>query len=730
MALLGRALLILALATALYGVGASVYGARGGGVRWVASGRRAVFVLAGLLIAAFAILEAAFLRSDFSFDLVASYSSTTTPTFYKATAVWSSQAGSLLLWVMLLSIWSSLALLAVRHKLRDVQPWATAVLLLLASFFLGLLVIAPDARPFVQLAQAPVEGNGLNPLLRHPAMMIHPPMLYSGYTLSAVPFAFALGALASRRVGGEWLKAVRRFALAGWLFLGVGILLGARWSYTELGWGGYWGWDAVENASLLPWLTGTAFLHSAMIGERRGMLKVWNVALVLGTGVLAVLGTFLVRSGIIDSIHAFGASTVGGPFLVLVATMTAVSVGLVIWRRDLLRSEHTLDSLVSREAIFLLQNVLLVGLAFAIALGTFFPLLSEALTGTRRSLGPPWFDDYTVPFALVLVLLTGVGPLIAWRRATPRNLSATFARPALVGVALLAVLAALGAADHLRAWLMFGLAGFAVACVGQELVRGVSARRAMTGELAPRAFVSLVSRNRRRYGGYLAHVGVAVLLVGVAASSSFKHTTDVSLKPGGTARVADYTIRYVRPTTDFSSEKISFGAVLDVSRDGRHFATLKTTRGYYPSKDLSLGVIGRFFGGEPTSEVALKSSARRDFWAVIAPNLIPLRAQIDDGNRRFLKAMRAAGTTPDPRAQLGRLFALRDEAIRGLAERWVRAPWAADFRFISSPMVAWIWIGGIIVAGGGLTALWPAPQASRRRAVYLARVGREVAERV
>src|ERR671927_1678101 len=342
MATVGRACLILALATCAYGIVASLYGARARRPDWAESGRRSVYALAVLASVAFAILEIAFLRSDFSFSVVASHSSTTTEWFYRVAAAWSSQEGSLLLWLWLLSMWSSLVLFLTRRRLRDVAPYATAVLLGFGAFFGGLLVFA--ASPFQVLASAPQEGVGLNPLLRHPSMMIHPPMLYSGYTLFAVPFAFAVGALIVRRVDAEWIQATRRFALAAWFFLGVGILLGARWSYSELGWGGYWAWDPVENASLLPWLTGTAFIHSLMIQEKRGMLKVWNASLVLATGILAILGTFLVRSGILDSIHAFGASTLGVPFVSLIALMVGGSIYLVVSRRATLRTEHRLDS--------------------------------------------------------------------------------------------------------------------------------------------------------------------------------------------------------------------------------------------------------------------------------------------------------------------------------------------------------------------------------------------------
>src|SRR5215216_398504 len=415
MATAGSICLAAALAICLYGIGASLYGARTGRREYVDSGRRAVYALAGMTVVAMLILQLAFVRSDFAFELVATHSSTTTPLFYRLTAVWSSQEGSLLLWVMLLALWSSLILFATRRRLREVAPYAAAVLLGFGAFFAGLLVFL--ASPFEQtVGPAPAEGVGLNPLLRHPSMMIHPPMLYSGYTLFAVPFAFAIGALVARRLNADWIRHTRPFTLTAWFFLGVGIVLGARWSYSELGWGGYWAWDPVENASLMPWLTGTAFLHSVMIQERRGMLKIWNVSLVLATGVLAILGTFLVRSGILDSIHAFGASTLGIPFLVLICGLIAGSVALVISRAGELRSDHRLDSLLSRESVFLLNNLVLVAMCFVIFWGTFFPLISEAVTGEEASVGPPWFNRLVTPLALVLVLLAGIGPVLAWRR--------------------------------------------------------------------------------------------------------------------------------------------------------------------------------------------------------------------------------------------------------------------------------------------------------------------------
>ncbi|MDQ6750110.1 MAG: cytochrome c biogenesis protein CcsA [Actinomycetota bacterium] len=701
MIVLGRACLILALATCVYGVGASLYGARTRRREWADSGRRAMYALAGIVVIAFGVLEAAFLRSDFSFDVVGSHSSTTTPTFYKATAVWSSQQGSLLLWIVLLALWSSLALFLTRRRMREVTPYATAVLLGFGAFFAFLLVFV--ANPFEAASPIPAQGTGLNPLLRHPSMMIHPPMLYSGYTLAAVPFAFAIGALIARRLDAEWISATRRFSMAAWLCLGVGILLGARWSYVELGWGGYWGWDPVENASLMPWLTGTAFLHSIMIQEKRGMLKVWNVSLVLATGTLAIVGTFLVRSGVLDSIHAFvgEGSGVAWSFTALIAAMVAGSVYLVASRRAGLRSEHRLDSLFSREAVFLLNNLVLVALCFVIFWGTFFPLISEAITGTKASVGPPWFSRYVVPLALILALLSGIGPVIAWRRATLANLARNFLWP--LGAALFTLLALLGLSDAARKPLalgMFCVAAFVLAAVGQELWRGSRARGAMTGEVAPVALVGLVRRNRRRFGGYLVHAGVAVLFVGVAGSTAFQHARDVRLSPGQSAHVGRYELTYVRPTARLASEKVSLGAVLDVREGGKRVGQLRPTRGYYPSLEPGKGPVQRIFDGQATSEVGLRAGLRRDLWTAIEPDLGPLQAVMRDADRRL----------PNAGADLQGFL------VTVIAERYRQHPPPATFRILDSPLVTWIWLGALIAFSGALIALSPAPALARRRA--------------
>jgi cytochrome c-type biogenesis protein CcmF len=642
-------------------------------------------------------------------------------------APWASQEGSLLLWVLLLSLWSSLILFLTRRRAREIAPYATAVLLGFGAFFTSLLVFLET--PFGRLDPVPGEGVGLNPLLRHPSMMIHPPMLYSGYTLFAVPFAFAVGALVTRRLNADWIRGTRPFTLAAWFFLGVGIVLGARWSYSELGWGGYWAWDPVENASLMPWLTGTAFIHSIMIQERRGMLKIWNASLILATGVLAILGTFLVRSGILDSIHAFGASTLGVPFVSLIAVMIAGSIALVVSRRETLRSENRLDSLLSREAVFLGNNLVLVGLCAVIFFGTFFPLISEAVTGDKASVGPPWFDQYVVPLALVLVLLSGIGPLIAWRRASAAGARRNFLVPVLVGVAAIVLSLALGAGSSPPTVLMFGLGAFVIGGVTQEFWRGARARRAMSDDGPARAVVSLVRRNRRRYGGYIVHAGMALMFIGIAGSSALQHANDANLKPGQTMRSGPYDVTYVRPTASITTtgdgrlEKVNFGSVLDVRRDGKHVTTLQPSRSFFPSTAIvEFGPVGRFFEGEATSEVGLKAGLTHDIWTAMTPDIDAIQPIIDEGDKVFTKFANDPTTTPQARSEA--LAAI----LVGITENYRRSPPPTTFRVIASPLVTWLWIGALVVVAGGLIALWPAGDPARRRvrAGYAARVATEL----
>jgi cytochrome c-type biogenesis protein CcmF len=708
--ILGSALLAAALLCALYAVGAGVYGGRTGDRRWVDSARRAVYAMAGLLTAAVVLIEIAFLRDDFHFALVADHSSTTTPTFYKLTAMWSSQEGSLLLWAWVLSLASSGVLYITRRRHREIVPWATAILAGLGTFFIGLMIW--KAQPFAHLDPAPAEGAGLTPLLRNPYMAVHPPMLYSGYVLWSIPFAFCMGALITRKLDASWIRTTRNFALVAWTFLGIGLLLGSRWSYEELGWGGYWGWDPVENAALMPFLVGTAFLHSVMVQEKRGMLKVWNVSLISATFVLCLLGTFLVRSGVLESIHAFGASTVGGPLLGLIAVVAIGSTVLIVTRLDQLKPERRIDSLASRESIFLVNNVLLVGLALVIFWGTFFPLISEFFTGEKHSLAAPWFNRYVTPIGVLLVLFTGIGPLFAWGRLSGGAARRLLLWPAIAAALTAAVLLAVSdAGSHLWALFVFSFAAFAIVALLGEFWRAGSTRHSLTGEAYPRAFATAVGRNRRRYGGYIVHAGIALTLVGIAASSSFQTNRDLRLQVGESAKVGDYDITYQKISADPQNERISFAAQLDVRRDGKRVTTLNPARNFYPTMDPTAGAIGRYFMGESTSEVGLKAGAGGDLWTAFQPDLSSLNPAIVRGNRELADL--------PPQAQ--------GVAILALVQHYIQDPRPANFRVIVNPLVGWIWIGALIAVAGAVMAAWPALESRRRmEAAYRARLGKEL----
>jgi cytochrome c-type biogenesis protein CcmF len=717
MAFVGSAALIAGLITALYASGAALAGARSGRRELVVSARRAIYCLAALMVLCVVVLEAAYLRSDFSFALVAGNSSTDTPLFYRMSAMWASQAGSLLLWALVLSCFSSAVLRATRRTLVEIVPYATAVLGVVAAFFVAMMIFY--ASPFATLAHPPAQGNGLTPLLRFPVMMIHPPMLYTGYVGFSIPFAFAIGALITRNVGAEWIRATRRYTLIAWTFLGFGILLGALWSYSELGWGGYWAWDPVENASLMPWLVGTAFLHSSMVQEKRGMLRVWNVSLVIAAFLLALVGTFLVRSGILQSIHAFGASTLGVPFIAFIAVVLFGSGALVLARRDVLRSSARLDSLLSREAFFLFNNLALVAMCFVIFWGTFFPLIHEAVTGNKASVGPPWFDRYTVPLAILLVLLTALGPMLAWRRVNRRQLARAFGRPLLATALTLLVLLTLSpAADDPRSLVLFCFGALSLAVAFQEVARGVRARRIATGEAWPRAVVRLVARNRRRYGGYIVHAGIVLAFVGVAASSAFSSQRDLRLSPGQSARVGAYSFSYRQPTVSVlhdpshSGAPLSFGALVDVRRGSEHLV-LRPSRNLYPSVNPADGPVGHWFSGESVSAVGIKWGLQRDLWTAVQPDFSGLQKLIAVANVRF-------ATAP--------------ERVQGLvttviAMSYLKHAPPANFRIIVFPMVSWIWLGGALALFGALIALWPSRLLRERRArsTYKARLGRELA---
>ena len=735
MAELGAACIFLALFAAIWAAGAALWAGRSGDRRFTVSARRSVYALCALLTVAVIVLEISFLRDDFSLQLVADHSSTTTPTYYKVTAMWSSQAGSLLLWAWVLSIASSAVLFVTRNRHRELLPWATAVLGGLATFFVGLMVYGvvntgAESFPFIQSNPVPAEGVGLNPLLRHPAMAVHPPMLYSGYVFFSIPFAFAIAALVTRRLDAAWIRSTRRFALIAWIFLSIGILLGSFWSYSELGWGGYWGWDPVENASLMPWLVGTAFLHSIMVQEKRGMLRAWNASLICATFALSLLGTFLVRSGVLESIHAFGVSKVGGPLLGLIAVVVIGSSALIISRLDVLRSPRRVESLASREAVFLVNNLLLCGLCAVIFWGTFFPLISEALTGDERSVGPPFFNSVTTPLAILLVLFTGIGPLLAWRRVSAGRLWGLVWRPlATAGVVTVLLAIFTDATSEPAALIMFAFATFALTAIGQEFLRGAAAQRALAGGSPWRALLTVVGRNRRRYGGYIVHAGLAILFIAVAASTSFQTSADLRLRPGQSANVGDYRVTYREPTAsiDGGEQRLNFGAIVDIRRDGKQVALVAPSRNYYSSQ--ANDTIRSFFEGEATSEVGRKGGPGSDLWTAMRPDLTGFDREIDRADRRIPAVIDRSVPADAPPAMRQALIAnLQGVAIRNLQRRYLQHPPPVDFRVNVNPLVIWLWIGGAIAVTGGLIAIWPAPAARRRRVsdVYAARLAREL----
>lgn len=728
---LGSAVLALAFLTAIFAAVAALIG-RDGERRWVEISRRAVYGLFVLLTLCVVMIEIAFANDDFSFNIVQQHSSIETPTFYKLAAMWSSQEGSLLLWAWVLSIASSLALYATRDKLREIVPYATAVMAGIAAFFTGLMLFAGGVNPFAKLSPAPLDGIGLNPLLQHPSMMIHPPMLYSGYVAFTIPFAFAIGALITRRLDATWIRSTRRFALIAWAFLGFGLLLGARWSYTELGWGGYWAWDPVENAALMPWLMGTAFLHSIMVQEKRGMLKVWNACLIVATFSLALLGTFLVRSGVLQSIHAFGDSTVGPYILGLIAVVLVGSTALIVSRLDDLRAEKRIDSLASRESVFLVNNLLLVALVVAIFWGTFFPLISELFTGDKSSLAAPWFDRYTTPLAIVLVLFTGIGPLLAWRRISWDSTKRVFIVPTIAAAGTgLALALFTDAAGKPWALALFAFAAFALTGLAQEFWRGAAARRSLHGGSLPAALVAVVARNRRRYGGYIVHAGIAVLLIGIAASSSFQTNRDVQLRPGESAVVDGHTVTYVRPTASVDRLAFTAGAVLRVQKDGKSF-TLHPTRRFYRPTGGEAGTIASYFGGESDSDIGLNAGFGSDFWTALQPGIIAVQRHARAADRGFKacvsggpgtppqcravsQLMRAAAANPRLRpAALAQIDSLQVATAKRIAQGYLSEAAPATFRVIVNPLVTWIWIGGLISLVGALIAIWPARGARRQ----------------
>jgi cytochrome c-type biogenesis protein CcmF len=659
--ILGEFALWIALPVAIWGMALGFLGGRSQRGDMVLSSERSIYAVTFLLVLASAGVMAAFLGDKFEYWYVASYSNRELETFYKVSGLWAGQRGSLLFWALLLGFFSSIAVFLNRRKNREFMPYVVGVLQGILTFFIVVLLFA-DVNPFERLGFIPANGQGLNPQLQNYWMTIHPPTLYLGFTAFTIPFAFGMAALLNGRLDSRWIELTRRWTLLSWFFLSVGIIFGMRWAYEELGWGGYWFWDPVENASLLPWLTATAFLHSIQIQEKRGMLKVWNMSLVLLTFLLTIFATFLTRSGLIESVHSFAQELkIAYIFLTFMGSVLAASVVLILYRLPNLQSENRIESFLSRESAFLFNNLIFLGAAFAVMWGTLFPLISEGVTGQQVSVGPPFFQKVNFPIGLVLLALTGIGPVIAWRRATRRNLQRNFVAPILAGLLVSAVLWSVGA-RHPLALTTWGLGSFVLYIIVVEFWKGTRARARIEGEGHLRALYHLVSRNRRRWGGYIVHVGTVVVFMGFAGAA---YNVDVRqhLMPGDVVEVSSpfghsYTLTYEGLSVSVGRGQRNLNwqaiALVSVEKDGRALGNLTTEKRQY------------FTSEQPMTEVGIRSTPVEDLYLILSA--------VDDLG--------------------GALNA--DSSAQGV-----------DLQVLIKPLVGWIWYGGLILALGALVGLWP-----------------------
>src|SRR5688572_10923910 len=604
MASLGYYLLLAAFVSGVYAAAISVAGARRRSQRLIDSGTGAFYLMMAIMLAASSVIVHAFVTGNYSIKYVQRYSDSSLPLFYKLASYWGGLDGSIMFWVTLLSIFGAVAVYVNRERHRELLPYVVAVISVVQMFFLFLMIVHNN--PFETfITEGPANGTGLNPLLQNFYMVIHPPTMYLGFVGLTIPFAFGMAALITGHLDDSWLRAVRRWTMISWLLLTLGLGLGMIWAYEELGWGGYWMWDPVENAALLPWFPATAFLHSVMVQERRGMLRVWNVCLIITTFFLTIFGTFLTRSGIVQSVHSFGDNPeLARLFVVFMMTLVVVSFGLVIYRLPLLRARNELDSWASREAAFLLNNWILIFCAFFVLFATMFPTLSEAVTGNRITVGPPFFNKWIVPIGLVLLLLTGIGPLLAWRKSTLANLRDQFLWPTLCALVVGGAMVALG----VRVWssgICFAFSGFVLGTIAQEFWRGARVRQQTTGTDVFTALVGLVGRNKRRYGGYIVHVGIVLLFLGFAGEG-FKQLNTVLLTPGKAVTVGDYTVRLdsVRESRDERKQAVT--AYVTVLQGGTEIAKMHPARWFFHTHQ-----------SEPTTEVAIRRSFANDLYVVM-----------------------------------------------------------------------------------------------------------------
>lgn len=594
--------LLLALLAAGYAAVTSVLGARTRNAQLLASGEHGVLAVFGMLTLSCGVLIYHLVTGNFQVEYVASYTSSTLPTFYRVTALWAGQKGSLMLWGWTLSFFAVLVLLTNRQQNRVLIPYVNTVMMCVAMFFIALNVFF--ANPFEMLPFVPTEGQGLNPVLQMPLMIIHPPILYQGYVGVVVPFAFAIAALITRELGDQWIRTIRRWTLYAWFFLGFGVVLGGGWAYVELGWGGYWAWDPVENAGLMPWLVITAFLHSVMIQEKKGMLKVWNLTLIILAFGLVYFGTFLTRSGIVQSVHSFTASGIGPMFAGFVVVTMLFSFGLLFTRRKALKARSELDSLVSRESAFLLNNLALVGACFAILWGTIFPVISEAVKGVKITVGAPYFNQINVPLGIFLLFLTGAGPLLAWRRTSVDNLKKHFTIPVVCFAVIAMALLAAGM-RHVYAILAFSMSAFVIGAMSLEFYRGTRSRRSTNGESYPLAFVKLIMGYKRRYGGYIVHLAIVLMFVGFTGAA-FNMEQSFPVRKGESFSIKNYKLDFLDLTQTNEGEYVSYMSSLRLSIDGTPVAMMVPEKRFYPIQD------------QVTSEVSIRSSMAEDLYVVLA----------------------------------------------------------------------------------------------------------------
>ena len=643
---LGSLATLLAFCVALYATVACVVGRLKNKPFLIVSGERAVYSVWVLMTIASGILVYALMTGDFRFAYVAEHSNRAMPTLYKYAAWWGGQEGSLLFWSWLLSTYAAVVVFTNRRRHRDMMPWVIGVLTSIQTFFLILNNFV--ASPFQMLATdklivAVPDGNGLSPLLQYPAMAIHPPMLYLGYVGFAVPFAFAMGSLITRQPGDNWIFTTRRWTLVTWLFQSTGVMLGAAWAYHVLGWGGYWGWDPVENASLLPWLSGTAFLHSVMMQEKKGMMKVWNMVLVSTTFFLCILGTFLTRSGVVQSVHAFARSSIGKYFVSFLAIGIAATIYLILDRLEYLKSEAQLESVISRESSFLFNNLILLASCFAVLWGTLFPVISEAISGDKISLDADWYNRLMVPIGLFLLILTGVGPLFAWRRTSVESLRRNFQWPGIAAVVLAGSLFAAGIRNF-YALISFGFCLFVALTVIMEFYKGARAIAGKTGQNLLRATVELTHRNTRRYGGYLVHMGIVLMFIGFTGHA-FNQASVKELNVGDSMQVGAYHLKMVDLKQGDNENYAWHRAYMQVTKNGDELGTLEPEKRFYKASR------------QGTSEVGIRQRPNEDLY-------LNFGGMSDDNQRAVIQAY---------------VF----------------------------PLVSWIWIGGLVLIGGTFVCLVP-----------------------